>query len=182
MWSSAVTVSGPEAEPVPLDVAKEFLRIDADDDTHDTTLEITIAGVRDDVERLTGTRLITQDVVVAADDFSDLRHLPIGPIEAIASIVYDDVEGAEQTIDPQRYELFGGGLQHGIRTRAGQGWPQDVRRAAGAIRVTATVGYGPTEHDIPQGLYLTLLRAVKAGFEGQPFALELMLSNYRIWL
>jgi len=182
MWASAVTVAGPEAEPVSLEAAKEFLRIDADDDSFDAELTMTIAGVRDDVERITSTRLITQTVQLAADEFADLLQLPIGPVQEVVSIAYDDLAGAEHVLAPARYELVGAGLVRGVRCTVGNDWPNDLRRATGTIRVTLKVGHGDGAEDLPQSLYVAMLRAVKAEFEGTPIALAAMLDNHRIWL
>lgn len=178
MWTAPITIAAPAAEPIELAAAKEFLRIDLSDTSFDAELVLAIAGIRDEVERITGTRLVEQTLQLGADTFADLLRLPIGPVLRVTEIAYEDRSGAMQIIDPVTYELTGADLDRGLRTRVGQSWPSDARPAAGAIRVTVVVGY----EVLPPSIAIPLLRAVKAEFEGTAIALEPMLVNCRIWL
>lgn len=181
MWAPPVTTVAPAAEPVLLPAAKEFCRLDAADTTFDTELNGYIAAVRDDVERTSGTRLITQTVQLKADCFADLPCLPIGPVQSVSSLKYVDTDGVEQTIAGEDYELFGAGLEQGLRPVFNGTWPAGAIRAK-SITVVAVVGYGSAGTALPQALYVALLRAVRGLFDGQPVDLAPLLANYRIWL
>lgn len=182
MWAAAVTTVAPVAEPVTLVAAKEFCRIDADDDTFDTELTALIAGVRDDVESFTGTRLIDQTVELRADSFADIIRFPIGPVSAVSELHFTDAAGDEQTLSAETdFELFGAGLASGLRPKFGRTWPAGAIRA-GAVRCVVQVGYGASGPDLPPSLYAVLLRAIRAEFDGKALPLEQLLDNHRIWL
>lgn len=190
MWAPAITTTEPPpAEPVSLDEAKGFVVVETDAD--DVLLGMLIAGARKHVEDVTGTRLAVQTLELHADSFADLARLPTGPITAVSKVVYDDVTGVEQTIDAADYELFGAGLDRGIRPAFGKTWPVGALRV-GAVRVTATAGYA----NLPVPLKLAMLlvigdfyanrETVSVGQSAQaiPTSVRLddMLANYRIWL
>jgi uncharacterized phiE125 gp8 family phage protein len=184
MWHSPVIVTPPADEPVLLDRAKEFLRIDMDDTAFDLEISTLIAGARSAIEKTTGTRMMTQIVDVAADCFSDLGRLPIGPVEEVVAISYVDAAGAEQTIAGERYETIGGGLEVGIRPTFDGFWPTPARRN-GAVKVRLKVGYGDGDHTLPADLYVVLLQWIRGEFDDRPLDDETIASrvcNHRIWL
>ena len=178
MWSAAASEVAATAEPVSLWEVKEFCRLEIGDSTFDTELAALIAGQRDDVERITGTRLVTQTVKLTAISFADLARLPIGPVQSLVALTWRDRAGTANVIDIADVELFGGGLEAGLRPAPGKAWP------AGALDVTVTlvVGYGNEPAEIPGALQILLLRAIRAHFDGQPIELEPQLTNHRIWL
>lgn len=70
----------------------------------------------------------------------DLR-LPFPPLRSVTSVRYDDMQGAEQTLDPSLYTAFGAGsAQAGIVLKDGASWPSIARRPE-AIRVRFVAGY-----------------------------------------
>ena len=181
MWLSPVTVTAPEAEPVELAKAKQYLRIDAGDESFDDEVETFIAASRAEVEQICNTRMITQDVLLTARRFSDLDHLPIGPVQDIVTVQYIDADGEEQLLPAENYELVAGVLDAQIIKVPGFVWPVIADRAD-AVRVTATVGYGDAGTDLPRDLYFVILQAIRAKFDGREIAIEHMLVNHRIWL
>lgn len=181
MWLSPVTVTAPEAEPVELAKAKQYLRIDAGDESFDDEVETFIAASRAEIEQICNTRMITQDVLVVASGFADLEHLPIGPVQEIVTIHYVDTDGEEQLLVAENYQLIAGVLDAQIIKMPGFVWPVLADRAD-AVRVTATVGYGDASSDVPRDLYFVILQAIRAKFDGREISLEHMLVNHRIWL
>ncbi len=191
-WSAAVTTAAPAAEPITVDQAKEFVSIDAGEAEFDTLLTSFIAAARGYLQSVTGTRLVEQTVELQADSWSDLAHLPIGPVTDIVSIKYDDFDGVEQTIADTVYELAGAGLERGIRLRVGQTWPTDKRGVSGAIRVSLTVGYDTLPPELETALLVmvsdqfafresgvigTVAAAVKSSMQ-----VDGLIANHRIWL
>jgi uncharacterized phiE125 gp8 family phage protein len=182
MWLSPVTVTAPEAEPVELAKAKQYLRIDAGDESFDDEVETFIAASRAEIEQICNTRMITQEVLLAASGFTDLQHhLPIGPVQDIVSINYVDADGEEQLLAAENYELVASVLDAQIIKTPGWVLPVIADRAD-AVRVTATVGYGDAGTDVPRDLYFVILQAIRAKFDGREISLEHMLVNHRIWL
>lgn len=191
-WSAAVTTAAPAAEPITLDQAKEFVSIDPAEDEFDTLLTGFIAAARGHLQSVTGTRLVEQTVELQADSWTDLAHLPIGPVSAVASIAYDDAEGAEQAVAGTVYELTGSGLSRGIRLQVDQSWPTDKRQATGSIRVTLTVGYETVPPELETALLLMVSDQFafrESGAVGMTAAsirssmsIDALTANHRIWL
>lgn len=181
MWLSPVTITAPEAEPVDLAKAKQYLRIDAGDDSFDDEVESFIAASRAEIEQICNTRMITQDVLLVASGFADLQHLPIGPVQDVVTVHYIDADGEEQLLAAENYELVVGVLDAQIIKVSGFVWPVIADRPD-AVRVTATVGYGDAGTALPRDLYFVILQAVRAKFDGREIAIEHMLVNHRIWL
>lgn len=189
MWASPITLTPPAAEPVTLAEAKEFIVVE--DSAADTLISSFIAAARAHVEAVTGTRLVEQVLELRASCFADLERLPIGPVIDVAAIKYDDMDGVEQTLEVEAYELFGAGLEQGIRPVFGGAWPVATYRK-GAVRVTVTVGY----ETLPEPLWLAMLLMAGDMFAHRestasggasmaiaiPTRVENLLTNYRIWL
>ena len=192
MWSAPVTVMPPATEPVTLAAVKEFLAIEPDETLHDTQLGRFIAAARGQVEAVTGTRLIEQTVQISASDWSDLLSLPIGPVQAVTAIAYDDVAGSEQLLAAGDWELTGSGLARGLRTPVGKGWPFGLRAGADTIRVTLEVGYETVPEPVQTAMLIMIadLFAQRESFVVGTVAAKIpssmqvdsLLMNYRIWL
>lgn len=74
----------------------------------------------------------------------DLR-LPFPPLKQVTSVKYDDADGAEQTLDPSLYTVFGAGsAQGGLVLKDGSSWPGLARRPD-AIRVRFVAGYAAND-------------------------------------
>lgn len=190
-WAAPITLSGPATEPVTLAEAKAFVSIDADETEFDGLIEGFLAAARQHAENMTGTRLGEQEVDLIADSFADLARLPIGPVTAVSAIEWEAADGTTATLDPADYELTGAGLAQGLRPAAGLTWPQGALRA-GAVRVTATVGFNP----LPKPLWLAVLLMTADQYAHRETAVvgtvaakiptsmqvDALLANYRIWL
>jgi uncharacterized phiE125 gp8 family phage protein len=178
MFMSPATIVAPEDTAVTLQQAKQFLRMDSP--VFDAELATHVAGACGQIEAITGTRFIEQTVLLRAGSFRDLELLPIGPVQDVTDIAYLDAAGGVQTLDPDTYELFGAGLEKGLRPAAGGAWPS-TRGAADAVRVTAIVGYGASA-DVPDAVRTAIFLTIKALFEGNPIDVDSWLVNDRIWL
>lgn len=179
-WSSPAPVTGPEGEPVTLDQAKEFLAIDASEDGFDVLITGLIASAREGIETECSIRMVEQSVRVRCDAWSDLFHLPIGPVTAVEYLKFEDLSGVTQLVDTQTYELFGEDLEKGIRPAVRQQWPSGLRAVSGAIELQLTVGY----EVLPKRLWTAVLQLVAAMFEqreGDPAPPMPHLINYRVY-
>jgi uncharacterized phiE125 gp8 family phage protein len=189
-WAAPITVAAPTAEPVSIEEAKEFLSIGVDETDFDALLGSFVTAAREQLEAVTGTRLAEQVLELRADSFADLARLPIGPARGVTSIAYDDANGVQQVVAPADYELFGAGLEQGVRPAFGKTWPAGALRA-GAVRVTATIGY----EQLPKPLWAALLLMTGDLFANRetvtssastkiPMSMQVdaLITNYRIWL
>lgn len=188
-WSAPTLVTAPASPAIARDQLKEFVRIDGAD--FDAQIDLFAAAAVDHIEKMCSIRLAPQSVELLADAWSDLAALPIGPVTDVETIHYVDVAGAEQLLDPSRYELAGADLATSIRPAFGSTWPS-ARAITGAIRVTLTVGYA----ELPPALLAAALYHASDIFAFRETAVvgtvaakipmsataEAMLGNYRIWL
>jgi uncharacterized phiE125 gp8 family phage protein len=191
MWSAPVTLTPPASEPVTIDEVKEFLVIEAEEVLYDQQLARFITAARQQVEAVTGTRLVPQIVRVAAREWHDLKALPIGPVRTVTSIAYDDTAGVSQVLATANWELFGTGLQTGIRPVYNAAWPAALRRQD-AIRVTLEIGYDDVPGPVKTAILIMIadLFAQRESFAVGTVAAKVpstmqvdsLLTNFRIWL
>lgn len=153
MWMPAVTTVQPVREPVLAADAAAYLV--APEDAGGASAAAVAA--RSHVETVTGLRLITQTVRIKAGSFADLERFQVAPIRSIVSITYrDGATGANQVLDPAVYELFGDGVEWGVRPAFNRSWPS-VRAVDDAIVVTVIAGYGDEGTAVPPAVIRAIL-------------------------
>lgn len=142
MWRAPVVTAAPTLPALAIARLVAHCRA-AEDGSDDDQLGEYLASATDHVEAVTGTRLVTQTVSVACDDWSDLVDgLPIAPVQSVSGIVYFDEDGASQGLSDSVYSLRPEGLAPSIVLTSGQAWP--AREPGSSITVTMVVGYGVT--------------------------------------
>src|SRR4051794_27387119 len=97
---SSILLSGPAIEPVSLDDAKAFLKVETADD--DDVIAALIAGARVHVEAQTRRALITQSWRLIRDAWPTDGRVPVLPVplrQLTAARVYR-FDGSTQSIDP----------------------------------------------------------------------------------
>jgi uncharacterized phiE125 gp8 family phage protein len=176
-WLPTVVAVAPASEPVSATEAKLQARIDGTDS--DDLLDIYIPAARMFVEEYTGTKLVSQTVLMQGGDFCDLANLPVAPVISVSSVEYLDPDGAEQTLDSAVYEVVNAGLSPSIRLKVGQSWPA-IRCASDAVRVTAVVGYS----SLPEAIKAALLLIIASWFDNRsvgpvPDGAYSLLANFR---
>lgn len=140
-WLPTIADTPPAEEPVSLAEARAQLHVDVGDTDFDTEFTIYIKAAREHAEEITGTKFITQTVLMQADSFCALKRLPMAPLQSIESITYLDSDGAEQTLDPAVYRAVLADMRPSIQLKVGQSWP-GLQCTPDAVRVTAIAGYG----------------------------------------
>lgn len=144
---SATLISPPSAEPVSLAEAKQFLRVEHDDD--DDVIAALITGSRIHVEAQTRRALITQTWRIVREAWPDSGVVEIVPAplrELIAVRLY----GADNESDEIDIEEFGVDISSGLLLV-----PQGVSapgRAVSGIEIDIEVGYGDEAGDVPEPL------------------------------
>ena len=144
----SILLSGPALEPVTLDEARGYLRVETHDD--DETIAALIAGARIHVEAATRRALITQSWRLTRDIWPEDGRVAVrpGPLQALTvARVYDD-GGNAQVLDLQ---AFVPDLGASVLAFA----PWSVRapgRIAAGIELDVTVGYGDAATDVPEPL------------------------------
>ena len=145
---SSILLNGPAVEPLSLDEAKAFLRVEHSDD--DAVIAALMAGSRIHVESQTRRALITQSWRLSADDWPPDGRLQIlpAPLQALTAARVYDFEGLAHDVDVQAFVL-----DKGASLLAFAPWalPAPGRVAAG-IELDVTVGYGDAASDVPEAL------------------------------
>lgn len=140
----------PDSEPVTMEDARAHLRVDtfgsppeSDDDFW--IRNIGLPGAREWAELYSGRSIGLRSMELAMNRFpaGSVMTLPFGPVDSVASIVYDDTDGVEQIMDPADYVLDYYGPLPTIRLAPGASWPTDARDEFDAIRVSYLAGYTP---------------------------------------
>jgi len=178
MLGAATTIIPPEGELIAAEAAKSFLRIDGSE--LDSEIALTLAAAIEDLEALTGTRLLNQTIEFTADSFAELARLRVGPVREIVSITYRDNAGVGQALAAERYELFGAKLEQGIRPAGTSAWPA-TKAGEGMIIVRLEVGYGAAG-DVPAKLRFAALALLRGKYEDREVDVEPLIANDRIWL
>ena len=103
-------LSAPLAEPVTLDEAKQFLRIEHNAD--DANVTRAIAAARQAAEQFLHFLLLPQQWRFSVSRLCHILALPVGPAQAVSAITAYDHEGASHIVAPEHYRLTLDG--HGI--------------------------------------------------------------------
>jgi uncharacterized phiE125 gp8 family phage protein len=159
-------LSGPAGEPVSLDAAKAFLRLDTTDEDALVTTLITAARLH--IEGVTGQALLAQSWRLVLDDWpvTAMVCLPLGPLQSLTAITAYDADGNaddlsldgvlwDATATPPRLYLpagFGAGAV--LRSRQG-------------IEIDFVAGYGSDPADVPAPLCQAMLSLIAYWYENR---------------
>jgi len=156
----------PAIEPVSLDEAKAFLRVETSDD--DDVITALIAGSRIHVEAQTRRALITQTWRISADAWPADGRMPIlpAPLRSLtAARVFDSGNNAHD-VDTQAFVLDLGGS---ALTFAPWALPAPGRNALG-IELDVVVGYGDAAIDVPEPLRQAIRLLIAHWYENRGLA------------
>lgn len=126
----------PASEPVTLDEAKAWCKVDGTDEDAIFTRLIKVARIM--CESYAGLSFITQTRVVKLDRFNcrDVI-LPYGPVTAVTAFVYKDGNGDVQTVASDTYILD---TQSALaKVRVTDAWP-DTDQTLNNVEITYTAG------------------------------------------
>jgi uncharacterized phiE125 gp8 family phage protein len=155
-----ILTSGPDEEPVTLDEARAFLRLDATDE--DALVAAFITAARTVLEAETRRAFVTQGWRLLLDRWPARGvSIPLAPVSAVTRLALVAADGAMQELDASLYETALAG--DAPRIVAAGAWPAPPRRVGG-IAVDFVAGYGAAA-DVPQPLKQALLMLVAHWFE-----------------
>jgi uncharacterized phiE125 gp8 family phage protein len=159
-------LSGPAGEPVSLDEAKAFLRLDTTDEDALVTTLVTAARLH--IEGTTGQALLAQSWRLVLDDWpaTCAVSLPLGPLASLTAITAYDADGTpddlsldgilwDATATPPQLFLPAG-FAAGATLRPRQG-----------IEIDFVAGYGSDPEDVPATLRQALLLLVAYWYENR---------------
>lgn len=154
MIRSLQTTVDPTDEPVSLEEAKTFLRVDHSDE--DALISSMVTAAREYCEAFTKRHLVTRTVKGYADEWPVGRTLemprPFSNTTASPIVKYY-VEGSTSatTLASSVYWVDNQREPGRIVLRETQTWPDASLRSANAVEVTAVTGYGSAS-DVPDGV------------------------------
>jgi uncharacterized phiE125 gp8 family phage protein len=154
----------PLLEPVTLEEARDYLRLDSEDE--DELVESLIRAARHLVEAASGQMLIHQTwrLSLSAWPVMGRLRLPIEPLDAILAARVLDAGGAAQEIDLSALAIDEGARPPAILALGML--PQPGRRPNG-IEIDVRAGHGPAPADAPPQLRLAVLKLVAHWFENR---------------
>lgn len=190
--------------PIPfmsLERVKQHLNIEADDSDFDDLVKGYVASAvawLDGPEGWLGQCLGEQVLEMAGDAFPS-RCLPYGPVLAVESIAYMATDGTEVTMPEGDYRLLASGQIYAETWPSLGSGPEAVRirwRAGYADQIVppADEGGEPSRiSTVPEPVQLAILLLVGQWFKTRenvvtgtiatavPFAVDALLSPYRVW-
>ncbi|NTG85858.1 hypothetical protein G6L15_06815 [Agrobacterium rhizogenes] len=198
-WTRLVRTVAPTEPAVSLEEAKRHLRVFHDDD--DTDIEGMIAAAQGAIEGPTGIGIVLmpQTWRLSFDSFYEVvgnrrtqarRHgeiiVPLGPVTAVTSVTYRDINGADQLITGLRFDISESPLR--IWPARDTAWPL-VYCEPGAVKVTFECGFA----ELPQDLRWAVLLLVGHYYENReaittdvkglaeiPLGVSSILERYRV--
>ncbi len=161
---TAILLAGPATEPLSLDEAKAFLRVDGTDE--DAFISTLITAARLHTESVTGRAMISQSWRVILDAWPVDRRirLPLAPLQSLTEIrAYDD-DGVASELDLDEFQSEAGMTPACLFVPAlVSGMP--VLRRHNGIEIDYVAGYGDAAEDVPQDLRHAVLTLVGYWFE-----------------
>jgi uncharacterized phiE125 gp8 family phage protein len=171
MWwnreHSALTIvpSGSDSvgEPVSLDDAKTYLRVDYTD--QDTLIQSLITSARQTCENDLHRAIPLTTFQLQLDRFPLFREairLPVPPLAAVDSITYLDITGTQQTLDPSQYLVDTSSEPGRITPAFGCQWP-GVQDQINTVQIQFIAGYAT----VPEGIKTAIKLWVDCWYENR---------------
>lgn len=153
-------ITAPAEKPVTVAQCKAHLNIQHTD--WDAMIAIYIGAAVNYLDGYGGNLgrcMVTQTWELVLDQFptSSLR-LPIGPVQSVSHIKYDDTNGDEQTFPALNYTLDAASDPAWVVLNSDESWP-DIIDAINAVRVRFVAGYGAAAA-VPDALKLAIMQMV----------------------
>ena len=146
-----ITVTGPDAEPITLDEAKEHLRVIHGSD--DALIERLITAAREHVENETGRALVAATYRQHYPVFDRVIGLPLWPVVSVASVTYASADGTRVAVDPLDYLVD---ADWSFLAPRGS-WPRPA--------TSVVVEFTTEPREIPESLRQAVLLRVQADYE-----------------
>ena len=153
-------ITAPVIEPISLEEARLFLRIDSDPGEEDGLIGSMITAARQEAEKITRRQLITATWELRLDCFSETIYLPMPPLQSVSPISpvtvggvkYLNTAGVEQILTENTDYLVDIYSEPGRITPAfGQVWPPTYS-VPNAVRIVFKAGYGDAATAVPAAI------------------------------
>ena len=155
-------ITEPASEPVTLDEAKLFLRIDTTDD--DALLASLITASRRLIEQTTRKCLLQQTWRFGVDRWpvTSLLRLPLAPLMSLSMVTVMDGTGNRLAQNLANFQINPTSVPPTIQAKP---LPPISMACEGGIQVDAVFGYGTTAASVPQPLRVAVLMVLAQFYE-----------------
>lgn len=157
--------TAPTIEPITLDEAKLYLRVEHSADDADITRLIKAA--REWVERVTWRALISQTWKLRLTRFPcGPIYLPKPPLQSVSSVTYVDADGTSQTWNSSLWisDIYS---EPGVLEPAySQSYPV-TRAIRQAVTITFIAGYGSAATDVPARIREAIVEHVRNSYDNR---------------
>lgn len=182
-----VLVTAPTTDMVSLAEAKAHCRVDHDDeDAYLVALIEAATGHLDGYSGVLGRALLPQTWRQDFEDFGDVMRLPVGPVQSVTTVSYQDANGADQTLASTEYVLLRDDFGDYVTLAANKSWPS-VGERADAVKITYLTGSAGIPSAIKHaalllvGHWFSHREAVSAGsMMATPMAVDALLTPHRM--
>jgi uncharacterized phiE125 gp8 family phage protein len=160
-------VTPPSFEPVTLEEAKLWCRVDEDDTSQDAMLMLLIIAMREYAEHLTGRVFAERTLELSLDSFpaSGEITLPYPPVQSVSSVYYLASDGSLTPMDssPSSWQVDLYSVPPRVKALSTSAWPA-TQEAYGAVRIQYVAGYA-THNLIPKTLRLWMQARISTLYE-----------------
>ncbi len=173
-WSGLTLIAEPVGYPVTVAQCKahsNVINVTDDDDLFEIYLAAAVSLI-DGKTGILGRALQEQTWEMTLDSFPCYGQgieIPLPPLLSVESVVYDDLEGNEQTIDAANYTVDTASLPGRIQPAGTFQWPSSLADV-NAIRIRFRAGYaedsGPSS-TVPASIKLALLIMVDDAYNNR---------------
>jgi uncharacterized phiE125 gp8 family phage protein len=174
--------------PVSVADVRDHLRIDHTDE--DELLASYVRAATSWAEGVLGLSLMPRTLRQTRPCFGDRMELASGPVSAVSSIGYRDLDGADQVLDPSGYLAILDEVVPYVCLAPGQSWP-GTQVHPQAVTITYVAGHasaGAISQDIRQAILLVVGQFYEfrepivagAGLAKVPMAAEALLQPHRV--
>lgn len=149
-------------EPVSVETAKSFLRVDGNAD--DTLIGLLISAARERGEEISRLAFMTQtcEMVLDAWPRNNQVRLLQPPLQSVTSVSYISYDGAEAVWTDYVVDTRGD-----VGTLVFRSVPTIELREKSAIRIEYTAGYGTTTDAVPRRIQMALLMLIAYWYENR---------------
>jgi uncharacterized phiE125 gp8 family phage protein len=156
-------LNGPAVEPVSLDEAKQWLRLDGNDE--DQLLSALIVSARLIIEAYTRRSLITQNWRLIADGWpeatagscSPVIAIPFAPFQRVAAIRVYDADNVAQSVPTDALRILSQNDRTNLQFLVAPPLPG---RSFDGVEIDVAIGYGDNPADVPEPLRRAILMLV----------------------
>jgi len=157
-------IIGPDDEPLePNEVINHLELNNAQAEKAWSRIRMLIAVAREEVEGEINRALLTQTWEARLNKLSCPIVLPVQNVQSVASVVYLDADGVEQTLASDQYKLTGWDNRELIPAY-NVTWPA-VRGDADCVTIRWVAGYGDDGADVPKKIKQWMLNRIGTLFE-----------------